>query len=270
MRPALCSPHSCNCGARPCLRLSGWSSTAISGLSSANPSSAPILKLSATMRVFAGMASVLFAHCFGQRFPSREVRWIPLLCGEARAQFRARHTGVVAEDQPQSESCHDPGGAAQPARPAGQQCRHQWQQCEEARKRPMEAHALDVGEEAQAEEPQYQQPTEQAKVAIDGCIAGRASPCRLRQRGEQQRRDQQGLDHDEPEAIDMEGPGMPFDQLEAQSGIGVAEVPGDERPPRRRPRAQAPPTRARRAARAVPWGKASNASKPTPITAMKR
>ena len=246
-----CKPHSCNCGARPCLRLSGWSSTGMSGSSSAKPSSAPTLKLSATMRVSGRHRRAQFAHRVGQCVPAGEVARIPLRRRRLRAQRRRRHRGVVAQHRDQAQRRGERHVATRSQRgQRAQQRRQQRQQREVAGQRPVEAHALGVGEEAEHEEAQHHQRAEPARnSARPGCRRGGA-----RQAASASATNSSGVtsrawistNHD---AVGMERPGMAVDQLEAQAGVGVAQVPRQQRRPCRGAERDRHPAPADRAAR---------------------
>ncbi len=89
-----------------------------------------------------------------QRFPAGEVARVVLVTGQLFAQRRRGRHQVIAEGQCHADAGQPPAGAAQPARPAVKYHRHRHQQRQVARQRPMEADALDIGEEAQQENAQ--------------------------------------------------------------------------------------------------------------------
>ena len=166
--------------------------------------------------------------------PTGEIRRIPLLRSGSCPHIGKRHRDVVAHHRNQAEP-RDHGGRASPhRRPAGEEARQQRHQCDETGHRPVEAHALGVREEAEHEEAGDDEQAQHRAPARGQQRAAQAVAPRLQQRDEEQRRDQQRLDRDEPQAARMEGPRMALDQLETQAGVGVVVVPPDQRRPRGR------------------------------------
>ena len=173
------------------------------------------------------------AHFAGQHAPAGEIAGVPLLRGRMRAQRGDRDRHVVPEDRHQPERGGRVRRATPSPRPRRQHRRQQRQQQHVAGQRPVEAHALGVCEEAEHEEAEHDQRAGQREQPPHRPRVAAMRPRRDRQCRQQQRRDQQRLDGDEPGAVGMERPGVAVDQLEAQPGLGVLHVPGDQRRPRR-------------------------------------
>ena len=89
------------------------------------------------------------AHGIGKRHPTRR-NWSGGNCAmpSARAS-RHRRDDVIAEHCRKPQSRSDPGGDPPATRPSREHHRHQRQQREVAGQRPVEAHPLAIGEEAQ-------------------------------------------------------------------------------------------------------------------------
>ena len=167
-----------------------------------------------------------------QFIPAGEIRGIPLAGRSAFAQGRRRHRGVVAEAGEQTRHRQRPCGAAPWRRPSRQRQRRQRQQGEIGRQRPVETHALAVGEKTQREESgQHLQPGPRQITHARRRIRATLRDASAQHREQQQRSDHQRLHRDEQQAIGMKHPGMPFDELETQAGIGVVEVPQQQRQP---------------------------------------
>ena len=181
-----------------------------------------------------GHARQLVLHRIGQHVPAGEVGRVPLPRSAVRAQRRDRYRDVVGEHRRQTDPGQRPGGAPQPARPAGQHRRHQRDQRQVSGQRPVEADPLGVGKKAKPEESEHHQPAQQAEQAHRLRIARpRRAPAAQQQCGQQQRGHEHRLQRDEAQAAGVQRPGMALDQLEAQARLGVLQVPGQQRHPRR-------------------------------------
>jgi hypothetical protein len=108
---------------------------------------------------------------------------------------------------------------------------HQRQQGDVARQGPVEAGALAIGEEAQRKEAEHDHRAGERQVAHARTRIAHAAPGRDHHRRQQQRRRKQQLHPAQPEAFTAELPGMAIHQLETQAGVGVVQVPQQQRQP---------------------------------------
>ena len=118
--------------------------------------------------------------------------------------------------------------------PAHEHGRHQRQQGDVTRQRPVEAGALAVGEEAQCQETQHDHRARERQVAHARTHIADTTPGRDDHRYQQQRRGQQQLHASEAKPFAAELPGMAVHQLEAQARIRVVQVPEQQRQPGQR------------------------------------
>ena len=98
----------------------------------------------------------------------------------------------------------------------------------------METHPLAIGDEAEREEADDHQRPARREVTACRLLRAQAAPRRDPHRHQQQRRGERELHAPEAQALATELPRVPIQQLEAQAGVGVVEVPGQQRPPRQR------------------------------------
>ena len=177
------------------------------------------------------------AHRRRQRLPAGEIARVVLGTGAGLAQGRHRYGQVAAHRHQQAQRRQRPGRLPPRSRPAMQHHRRGRQQGQVGRHRPVETDPLAVCEKAQHEQPGQHERAEQPQetpLRPRRPLLPAGDPGRLQQGQRQQRRHQQHLHRHEGQAAGVQGPRVAVQQLEAQPGLAMFQVPPQQRQPRQR------------------------------------